>query len=286
MVSPGALRLGQCPVAFICTSSLPGSWRCTYSPHGLRGDRVVAALQDQRGGLQLRQVGAVVREEGDAREVLRDLRVGAAEAVGQFRAELGTVRIPHDHGRHRARPAQVIAVQRLEQPFDVLPAEPADIASVVDVTGGRSDQDELLEAVRLLEGREHPDHRAHRVPDEDRAGEPQLAADLEHVGGIPLERSVLAPVVGGGVRLAGAHVVEEDHPVFILEGGSDEPPHVLVAAEAMREDHGLAPFGARELDVVSSQDVHKAHPNIRGAGLPSSWALRAGARRVQSEVVP
>ena len=32
MVSSGALRLGQWPVACIRTSSLPGIWRCTYSP--------------------------------------------------------------------------------------------------------------------------------------------------------------------------------------------------------------------------------------------------------------
>src|ERR1700712_5388141 len=32
MVSFGALRLGQCPVACRITSLLPGIWRCTYSP--------------------------------------------------------------------------------------------------------------------------------------------------------------------------------------------------------------------------------------------------------------
>src|SRR5687767_7751870 len=32
MVSSGALRFGQWPVAFITTSRLPGRWRCTYSP--------------------------------------------------------------------------------------------------------------------------------------------------------------------------------------------------------------------------------------------------------------
>ena len=48
-----------------------------------------------------------------------DLRVGAAEALGQLRAQLGPVGVAHDHRRHRRRPAEVVAVQRLEQLVDV-----------------------------------------------------------------------------------------------------------------------------------------------------------------------
>ena len=42
-------------------------------------------------------------------------------------------------------------------------------------------------------------------------------------------------------------MVEEDDPVVVLEGGGDEPPHVLVAAEAVGEDHGLAARGPSTL---------------------------------------
>jgi hypothetical protein len=64
------------------------------SPTDSGRDEVVAALQDQRRRLQPGHVGAVVGEEGDPREVGRDLGIGAAEAVGQLdaRARAGRAR--------------------------------------------------------------------------------------------------------------------------------------------------------------------------------------------------
>ena len=203
------------------------------------------------------RVGPVVGQEGDAGELARDFRIGAAEAVGQLRAELGPVRIPHDHGGHRARPAQIVTVERFQEPFDILPGEPADVVAVIDVAGGRPDEDQRLEAFRLLDRRQDPDGGAHRVADEDHLLQIELAADFEHVGRVALERAVPGPVVGGQVRLASANVVEEDDPVLVLEGGRDEPPHVLVAAEAVGENHRPPRFAAGQLDVVSAQSLHE-----------------------------
>ena len=58
------------------------------APDRLRRNRVLRALEDERLGPHLRQVGPVVGEERHAGEVLGDLRVGAAEAVGELLAEL------------------------------------------------------------------------------------------------------------------------------------------------------------------------------------------------------
>ena len=52
-----------------------------------RRDDVIAALQDQGGDGHPAKVSPVVRRKGDAREGLRNLRIGAAKAVGQFLAE-------------------------------------------------------------------------------------------------------------------------------------------------------------------------------------------------------
>ena len=121
-------------------------------------------------------------------------------------------------------------------------AEAADVVAVVDVARRRADEHELREALRLLDRREHADHRAHRVADEDHVAQLQLAADLEHVVGVALQRVVLAAVVGGEVGAAGADVVEEDDAVVVLERRRDEAPHVLVAAEAVGEDHRPGPL--------------------------------------------
>ena len=196
IVSSGALRFGQCPVAVEPHQLAVGELRSTYSPTHVGGDRVVARTAGRGSASHPRQVGAVVGQERDAREVPGDLRVRAAEAVGQLLAELGPVRVAHDHRRHRARPAEVVAVQRLEQALDVLAREPADVVPVVDVARRRADQDEPLEPLRLLHGGEHADHRADRVADEHHVGQVELTADLEHVVGVALERAVPVAVVG------------------------------------------------------------------------------------------
>src|SRR5436189_472227 len=94
-------------------------------PDRLRRDDVVRALQDERLRRELRQVGAIVRQEGHAREVLRYLRVGAAEAVREFLGELRAVSIAHDDRGHGTGPAEMVRVEELDQTLDVLTLETA-----------------------------------------------------------------------------------------------------------------------------------------------------------------
>nr|WP_225311325.1 hypothetical protein [Microbispora cellulosiformans] len=46
--------------------------------------------------------------------------------------QLGAVRVAHDHGCHGAGPAEVVAVERLQQFLDVGLAEAAGVALVVE----------------------------------------------------------------------------------------------------------------------------------------------------------
>src|SRR5581483_3819094 len=69
---------------------------------------------------------------------------------------------------------------------------------------------------------------------------------------IRVERAVARGIVGGRVGASVSDVVEQDDPVVVFEGGRDEPPHVLIAPEAMREDHRDA-TAAECPDVVALQ---------------------------------
>ena len=71
---------------------------------------VSAVLQQ---GLDLLQ-----QQDADAL-VLRDIRVGAAEAGRKLFAEFGPLGHAHDGGRHAAGPAEVVAVERVQQRVDV-----------------------------------------------------------------------------------------------------------------------------------------------------------------------
>ena len=62
--------------------------------HLLRGDDVLAALQDQRRDIHLGEIGAVVRLEGNAGERLGDFGIGAAKAVGEFLPSSGRSGLP------------------------------------------------------------------------------------------------------------------------------------------------------------------------------------------------
>src|SRR6185437_3508992 len=59
-------------------------------PDFLRGNDVLAALEDQGRNRDLGKIGPVVGCEGDTREGFCDLRVGPTEAVGQFLSKLRT----------------------------------------------------------------------------------------------------------------------------------------------------------------------------------------------------
>ncbi len=152
--------------------------------------------------------------------------------------------------------------------------EAADVGVVIDVPGRRAHQHQLGEAVGLGGGGEDADHGGDGVADEDHIGQVELAADLQHVLGVAPQRPVPVRVVGRQVRAAGAHVIEEHHLESVLEPGSDEPPHVLVAPEAVGEDHRLPARCARDLDVVASLNVHRRRISPR-LGTAPRWALRS-----------
>ena len=211
----------------------------------------------------------------DAGELRGDLRIGAAEAVGQLLAELRPVGVAHDHRAPWRRPAEVVAVERVEQPVDVLGREAADVVLVVDVARRGPDEHERCEQLRPLDGGEHADHRADGVPDEDHVPEPELVADLEHVLGVAVERGVALRVVGGQVGAARADVVEEDDPMIVREGGRDEPPHVLVAPEPVREEHRLPRHAPAHVDVVAGDGGDRTI--IGGAGSNGGTPGRGGA---------
>jgi hypothetical protein len=70
----------------------------------------------------------------------------------------------------------------------------------------------------------------------------------------PCQARILIAVIGGEVRTARAHMIEQDSPEFAFECGGYEPPHVLVATEAVSEQHGpLA--GAADLYVIAFEDL-------------------------------
>ena len=120
MTSSGALRFGQWPVAFRITSLLFGMCWCTYSPTASGAMTSSLHCRISVGIVTLREVGAVVGIERDARELLGDVGVGAAEAVGELLAKLRPVGIAHDHRRHRGRPAHVIVGEEVQQLGDLL----------------------------------------------------------------------------------------------------------------------------------------------------------------------
>jgi hypothetical protein len=145
-------------------------------------------------------------------------------------------------------------LHHVQQPLDVAALEPAHVRRVVHVARRRPDEDQPLEALRLAVGREHAHHAAHRVRHEDHVAQVEGVHHVQHVLRVPVERGVAGAVVRGEVALPRAHVVEQHHPVVVFERRRHEAPHVLVAPEAVREEHGLR-AAPRDADVVAREDV-------------------------------
>jgi hypothetical protein len=185
------------------------------------------------------------------------------------------VGVAHDGRRHGARPAEIVAVQRVEQPLDVLRRESSDVVAVVDVARRRPDQDQPFEALGLHVRREHADHRADRVPDVDDVLELERLDDVEHVAGVAVERRVPRRIEGRAVRAPVADVVEEHHAVLVGEFRPHVAPHVLVAPEAVAEDHRRTVVGAVDLRVAARDDVH-----LRSLGAGRSRPVEAGLQLV------
>ena len=93
-------------------------------------------------------------------------------------------------GARHAGPADVVALHRFQQAGDVRALEAADVVAVVDVARRRRHQDELAEALGLLVRREHPDHAAHGMPDEDDIAQIERLADIQHILRVAVERAV------------------------------------------------------------------------------------------------
>ena len=98
------------------------------------------------------------------------------------------------------------------------------------------------------------------MADEDDVRQVQLAADRQHVVCIAIERGVCCPVEGRGIGLPMPDMIEEDDLVPVLEGRRDEPPHVLVAAVAVGEDHGLLALRPRTLTLFRSRTADMGAP--------------------------
>ena len=104
-------------------------------PDAVRSNAVRRALQDQRWDAHCREIGAVVREKGDASEMLGDRRVGPAKTLGKLGGKFRSIIVLHNHRRHGARPAEMIIGKRLQEAVDIAPVEAANVRPVVDVAG-------------------------------------------------------------------------------------------------------------------------------------------------------
>ena len=114
-----------------------------------------------------------------------------------------------------------------------------------------------------------PIYGADGVADEDDTFKLQIADDLHKVFGIAGKIPVFDRGVGGEIGAAGAYIVEEDGGVVDLEAGGHKPPHVLIAAKAMREHH-RATTDALHTHVISLKRRHGPSPaGVRfGQGQP------------------
>src|SRR5581483_816566 len=75
------------------------------------------------------------------------------------------------------------------------------------------------------------------------------------------------PVVGCKIGASRTDVIEQNNAIPILERRRHEPPHVLIAAKTVGEQHRL-PFGpAGGDDVVPSNHIHSAKSNADVSGL-------------------
>jgi hypothetical protein len=91
---------------------------------------------------------------------------------------------------------------------------------------------------------------------EDGVLEGQLVPDFDYVIRITGQRRIFAGVVSREVGAAGADMVEQHNSEVLLELRRYEPPHVLIAAETMGEDHG--PFaGTVKVHFVPFDYAHK-----------------------------
>ena len=112
------------------------------------------------------------------------------------------------------------------------------------------------------------------MSDEHRILQLKSAPDPYHIFGITVELSVFRRLVRGEVGSAGADMIEKNDAEIRFEGASYRIPHVLIAAEAVREHHG-ARARARDVHVIAAE--HHVHlPSTGVPGQPSGQSSRVG----------
>ena len=93
------------------------------------------------------------------------------------------------------------------------------------------------------------------MADEHAAGDVERPTDLDQIVGIAVEAGIFAGIISGKVRPARTDVIEQHREMVGLESRRDEAPHVLVAAEAMRENHGPM-AGSGRYDMIAGNNSH------------------------------
>jgi len=153
-------------------------------------------------------------------------------------------------GSHGRRPAEVVALERVQQLVDVSALEAAEVVNVVEVARGRADEHQCREQLGHGDRGGHPDHRRNGVPNEDDVTQSELVTDLHHVIGVAVQRGIAVRVVRGEIRVAGADVVEQGDAMIIYEVRDQAPPHALVAAEPVRHEEHRGVFRPEGRDAV------------------------------------
>ena len=94
------------------------------------------------------------------------------------------------------------------------------------------------------------------MTDEHGVFQPQLTADLDNVLGIAGKHRILSMVIGREVGASRAHMIEEHDFEIVFKFRGHEAPHVLVATEAVGENHSPLALPT-DLDVISLQNVQR-----------------------------
>src|ERR1700733_8460140 len=153
-------------------------------------DHILITLQNQRSGLEIRQIGSIVGKECNTRKMLSKLRVCAAETGLQLGGELRMLWVTHDHRCHRGRPAKMVAGQLFEQIVDVPPIESAYVVRIVDIAGGGTNHHHALEEFGPFYSSQGADHGTHRMAHEIDLFEAKSRDYFQNVLRIPPERAV------------------------------------------------------------------------------------------------
>jgi hypothetical protein len=107
------------------------------------------------------------------------------------------------------------------------------------------------------------------MADEDRPFETERRADLYDIVGVAREMGIFVAVVGREVRPAGTDMIEQDNAKLVLEVAGDVAPHILVAAETVRE-HYRALTGPEDLHIISLD----YHPSALPQECRPAYSLR------------